>query len=1318
MGGVGRSVFLATILLLTSIISSSMVSALDGDNDGIDDAIDDCPFSWGNSTNIFTGCPDLDGNGDPNFVNPQINNWVDSMRALYANDGSSRAVSWAPDSIHIAGGADSDVMLYTASGLTLSTLYSFPDEYVRSLAFSPDGSLLAAGAYFNDNKGESQIVVLQMNWANNSANVIANLSSSHTDDVPSVAWSSNGSYLFTGDGDGELRQFSSSNWAMVRNYSFSPGDTVWSVDSSPDDRLIAGLAAGGELKVFWTNNGTKYMEFDNHTGDYALTTTFSPDGRWLLTGGFDNRVNIYNVANASHIVGFTDSSRDVYSISFSPNGAFFAVGGRDDEARIYLSPDNANISNYTYVAKFGNFGNSNNNRGVRVLEWSPDSTKIGIGQYRGRTAVYILPEGFLQLRGDVTAQLMANRWRSNWVGDGRPLAQYNSTILQMTSDLCNGNVGNVIGVNFSTSGQLTTPIANYSTSGILNCTSTNKQLLEVPVGRMPVSFFVQAGGAAEACLKTIGGLSMGQLRWALSSASASTLSLPGWAPGMDLTSIAPNDDANGVKEWVDLDPSCPDEGLHMFGRWDNRSVPIMAEQLFTCAGCQFDENFYTTTNSRYRFQEATRSDIMHAVEQNDEALGFTEMRVIENNSKYNLYVVPIADNWTHSAKDHVAAGGVAVFPSYDNSSEGIYPAQSDYKFIINYDELDDKFSLLDWLLTDVGQEQWDSMGFVRLDILARVQSWARIGVDATSLLPDSDGDNIWDGEDNCPNTTLGQLVDSNGCAQNQLDDDNDGYYNHEDDCINISGTSLWPVLGCIDSDGDGWEDSYDDYWQDETQWADSDGDGYGDNLSGNNADDCPTIPGNSTIDRLGCLDSDGDGRSDEDSNWFISNGADGFPFDATQWIEDDGDGFGDNYSFTLDNESMRINENGDAFIYDFTQWADKDGDGFGDNPAGLEADDCPNQAGTSHIDKLGCLDSDSDGWSDEADEFPDEGSQWADTDGDGYGDNWGGNSADQCVETPYSEVELVDSNGCGPSERDSDSDGIKDISDACPNTPLSQSTIVRSNGCSEQESDDDGDGVFNPEDGPNGIFKNDPTQNSDTDLDGYGDNPNGTNGDECPNRYGNSTADRLGCIDTDGDGYSDPDAEWGVGNGADAWKVEPTQWSDYDLDGFFDNYGDPVWTASRQIGWPGKYVEGARQADKCPLEYSESSYPDPGCLEKGTSIVIGDNSGQSSGGIPTIIIVVLVLIVLGFAGLTGAIVIKQRQTKIRKSKRKNKSRKLENAIDVINEATEEWVEEQDDFSSEDPKEEFTVDENGTEWWEDENGVWWYRNESEDWVQWE
>ena len=305
-----------------------------------------------------------------------------------------------------------------------------------------------------------------------------------------------------------------------------------------------------------------------------------------------------------------------------------------------------------------------------------------------------------------------------------------------------------------------------------------------------------------------------------------------------------------------------------------------------------------------------------------------------------------------------------------------------------------------------------------------------------------------------------------------------------------------------------------------TQWADTDGDGFGDNLAGVNPDACPNQVGNSTQgNRMGCPDDDGDG-------W--DNVIDELPNTPTQWLDQDGDGYGDNATGLeadscpgeagtstvdrfgcLDDDNDGISNLNDAFPNDPTRSQDTDGDGFDD----LE-DNCISVVGNSTQDRTGCPDTDGDGYSDVtpptegvlgwnvsdgADAFPLEHSQWADQDGDGYGDNSSGFEADDCpAEEGYSNVGLF---GCP----DADNDGTAQSNDA---------------------------------------FPDDPTQWADTDNDGYGDNPNGTNPDACPSVVGTSTIDRFGCPDEDSDGASDLN---------DLWLGDNSQWFDSDSDGYGDN---------------------------------------------------------------------------------------------------------------------------------------------------------------------
>ena len=80
-----------------------------------------------------------------------------------------------------------------------------------------------------------------------------------------------------------------------------------------------------------------------------------------------------------------------------------------------------------------------------------------------------------------------------------------------------------------------------------------------------------------------------------------------------------------------------------------------------------------------------------------------------------------------------------------------------------------------------------------------------------------------------------------------------------------------------------------------------------------------------------------------------------------------------------------IDENGDehtlAPSFEFIDQNDLDGDGVAN-----AIDDCPNDAGDSTLDQVGCPDDDGDGYSNTGDALPNDG-EWLDSDGDGVGNN-------------------------------------------------------------------------------------------------------------------------------------------------------------------------------------------------------------------------------------------------------------------------------------------------------------------------------------------
>ncbi|MBT5617820.1 MAG: hypothetical protein HOJ71_01955, partial [Euryarchaeota archaeon] len=289
---------------------------------------------------------------------------------------------------------------------------------------------------------------------------------------------------------------------------------------------------------------------------------------------------------------------------------------------------------------------------------------------------------------------------------------------------------------------------------------------------------------------------------------------------------------------------------------------------------------------------------------------------------------------------------------------------------------------------------------------------------------DDDGDFVSNEQDTCPNTGAGLAVNQAGCADNQLDEDQDGVMNDMDQCPQTEYQDVVDAIGCSQA-------------QRET---DSDGDGVFDPV-----DLCP-LTVETEVDANGCstaqLDSDDDGVSDADDA--CPSTPAGFPVDVTGCTDEtaleqdlDGDGYKGTYTYSLNATSgLRENQTGDAFPTDATQWFDQDGDGYGDNQEGENADQCPTENGTSYIDFLGCLD-DGDGYRDlfEPTGLAGNPTQWEDYDRDGYGDNASGTNPDLCPETEAAYKTLVDENGCDPTQSDADGDGVADYFDNCPDEP-------------------------------------------------------------------------------------------------------------------------------------------------------------------------------------------------------------------------------------------------------------------------------------------
>ena len=242
---------------------------------------------------------------------------------------------------------------------------------------------------------------------------------------------------------------------------------------------------------------------------------------------------------------------------------------------------------------------------------------------------------------------------------------------------------------------------------------------------------------------------------------------------------------------------------------------------------------------------------------------------------------------------------------------------------------------------------------------------------------------------------------------------------------------------------------------------------------------------------LTITDSWGDGGQDATASYTYVSGTT-VPTVTTAGTSVDSDDDGDGYS-DLDE--------GDAYDTATTALCD-DGSAYASSSNSLDSSSTPADMDGDLI--CDALDSDRDGdsYSNTADVFPDDSTEWADYDTDGTGDNA---DTDDDADGTLDVNDAFQFDICA--DTDTDGDGKPDTMTAGCTSPLAL------------DMDDDGDGVYDIED----AFPLDSSETTDTDGDGTGDN-----------------------TDTDDDGD-------GVADSADVWPLNACASSDFDSDGMPDS---------------------------------------------------------------------------------------------------------------------------------------------------------------------
>ncbi len=240
--------------------------------------------------------------------------------------GAVNALSIAPDAKTVALAGEVGVFVYTTD--TLEEIWAIPSEIpIISIAYSPDGALLAAGLQ------DGTLALL------NAADgfLLRAIGGGGEIAIQSLAWSQErvgpemGFLLAAGFNDGELTlssvQFAEGTLAGEFVGFFPRNQTgMTAIAFSPNNRILASGNRAGEIFLWDAQTFEPIVGLSGHDRYHAVhDLRWAPDGRRLLSGARDGRVILWDMLTFSPLQVFEGHQAEVLTVLIAPGGDLASV---------------------------------------------------------------------------------------------------------------------------------------------------------------------------------------------------------------------------------------------------------------------------------------------------------------------------------------------------------------------------------------------------------------------------------------------------------------------------------------------------------------------------------------------------------------------------------------------------------------------------------------------------------------------------------------------------------------------------------------------------------------------------------------------------------------------------------------------------------------------------------------------------------------------------------------------------------------------------------------------------------------------------------
>ncbi len=228
---------------------------------------------------------------------------------------------------------------------------------VSSVRFSPRGNVLAVGGY------------QEVRLIDPASDAVLGSLSGHADYVRSIAFSPDGKMIAAAGGgpqrDGEIKIWDAQSHQLLRTMR-GHKDCIYSVAWSPDGKLLASGSYDRAVKLWDAATGKEVRNLQDHI-DAVFAVAFSPDGKRLASASQDRTVKIWDVATGRRLYTLSDASDGLTSVAYSPSGQEVAAVGYDKTIYVWrLGEDDGHLSQSLIADEDS----------LLALVWSPDGKVI------------------------------------------------------------------------------------------------------------------------------------------------------------------------------------------------------------------------------------------------------------------------------------------------------------------------------------------------------------------------------------------------------------------------------------------------------------------------------------------------------------------------------------------------------------------------------------------------------------------------------------------------------------------------------------------------------------------------------------------------------------------------------------------------------------------------------------------------------------------------------------------------------------------------------------------------------------------------------